>query len=502
MEINWKRGQIIGRGSTATVSVAISSSGEIFAVKSADLSSSSFLQKEQSFLSTLSSPHIVKYIGSGLTYENDRLVYNILMEYVSGGSLHDLIKNSGGKLPEPEIRSHTRQILNGLVYLHERGIVHCDLKSQNVLVEENGVLKIADMGCAKSVGKSGFSGTPAFMAPEVARGEEQRFPADVWALGCTVIEMMTGSNPWPELNDVVAAMYKIGFSGESPEIPGWISEKAKDFLNNCLKEDPKQRWTVEELLKHSFLDDEEESQTSDCLKNKTSSPSTVLDQRFWDSCETSKTHSISMDHEDPFADYSESWGSPAKRIEKLAGDEFLSLPDWVTEEDDGWIQVRGDEYEETEKRDGDDDVICVETTSSMEEDEDWISNQDSLFSEYSSDDIINNFYSNVAIQGNLIAFYYYFSDEDKNVSIKNLFHTNKNPNCKLIFNPLTKSYETMNNAHVFKIKEYVNTLLNLSYATYALAVRVCANDYYYTYDCVRQFKLYLFFFCSTCLVGA
>lgn len=386
-------------------------------------------------MSTLSSLHILKYIGSGLTRENDGLVYNILMEYVSGGSLHDLIKNSSGKLPEPATRSFTRQILKGLMYLHERGIVHCDLKSQNVLVEENGVvLKIADMGCAKSVAESGFSGTPAFMAPEVARGEEQRFPADVWALGCTVIEMMTGSSPWPELNDVVAAMYKIGFSGESPEIPGWISEKVKDFLKNCLEKDPKQRWTVEELLKHPFL--EEESQSSDCL-NETSSPSTVLDQRFWDSCEISKSHLLSMDQEDPFADYSGSWDSPADRIEKLAGEEFSSLPDWVREDDGGWIHVRGDDLGETEKRDGEEDAICVETAEGVE---DWISNQDSLFSEYSSDNIINNFYSNVAIEGNLIAFYY-FIVEDKNVPVENNEDKETFLSIKLqaLFSSLTKS---------------------------------------------------------------
>ncbi|CAN7057003.1 unnamed protein product [Brassica oleracea var. botrytis] len=228
MNVTWTRGPTIGRGSTATVSIATSNSGEIFAVKSADISSSAFLQKEQSILSTLSSPHIVKYIGSSLTCENDRLVYNILVEYVSGGSLHSLIKNSGGKLPEPAIRSHTRQILKGLKYLHERGIVHCDVKSQNVLVGENGVVsKIADLGCAKPVFNSGFSGTPAFMAPEVARGEEQRFPADVWALGCTVIEMMTGSSPWPELTEAVAGIYKIGFSGESPEIPEGYRRKVR-----------------------------------------------------------------------------------------------------------------------------------------------------------------------------------------------------------------------------------------------------------------------------------
>ncbi|KAL0688599.1 hypothetical protein Bca4012_088276 [Brassica carinata] len=372
--ITWTRGPIIGRGSTATVSIAVSNSGEMFAVKSADFSSSAFLQNEQSILSTLSSPHIVKYIGSDVTPEKEGLAYNLLMEYVSGGSLHDLIKNSGGKLPEPAIRSYTRQILRGLSYLHERGIVHCDLKSQNVLVEENGVVcKIADMGCAKPVLKSGFSGTPAFMAPEVARGEEQRFPADVWALGCTVIEMMTGASPWPELNDVVAAMYKIGYSGESPEIPEWISEKGKDFLMSCLENDPKQRWTVEGLLKHPFLDEDEDVESH---LQSSSSPSTVLDQRFWNSCEASESRSLSMDHEYPFAGYSGAWDSPADRIEQLAGDEFSSVPDWDTVADGEWIQVRGDVLQ---------DAVCVEETSSSSQEievvDEWISDQDSLLSQ-------------------------------------------------------------------------------------------------------------------------
>ncbi|CAN6894851.1 unnamed protein product [Brassica oleracea] len=425
MNVTWTRGPTIGRGSTATVSIATSNSGEIFAVKSADISSSAFLQKEQSILSTLSSPHIVKYIGSSLTCENDRLVYNILVEYVSGGSLHSLIKNSGGKLPEPAIRSHTRQILKGLKYLHERGIVHCDVKSQNVLVGENGVVsKIADLGCAKPVFNSGFSGTPAFMAPEVARGEEQRFPADVWALGCTVIEMMTGSSPWLELTEAVAGIYKIGFSGESPEIPEGISEKGKDFGMRCLKVDPKQRWTVEELLKHPFLDDEE-SQSIGYLQN-TSSPSTVLDQRFWSSCEASKDHSFSMDHEDPFAGYSDPWRSPADRIERLAGDEVTTAPIWDPADDGEWIQVRGNVTGEVKKRVGygGEDVICVEVTSSsqvIEVVDYWIPDQESLLSEYSSHDVIASSYCNVTIEGNVILFYYYHSVGDRNVLIKKIF---------------------------------------------------------------------------------
>ncbi|CAA7021152.1 unnamed protein product [Microthlaspi erraticum] len=427
-EKNWTRGPIIGRGSTATVSLAIENSGEFFAVKSAEFSSSASLQREQSVLSNLSSPYVVKYIGSGLTTENDTLMYNLLMEYVSGGSIHDMIKNSGGKLPEPAIRSYTRQILKGLTYLHDRGIVHCDVKSQNVMIGE--VAKIADLGCAKTVEKNGnleFSGTPAFMSPEVARGEEQSFPADVWALGCTVIEMATGLSPWPELNDVVAAIYKIGFTGESPEIPEWLSEKGRDFLRKCLRKDPKQRWAVEELLQHPFLDDDEDDEDDSQIQSRkclnSSSPSTVLDQGFWNLCETSTSRVIEEDHENPFANSSNLWeSSPADRIKKLAGDENSGEPEWITaEEEEGeWVEVRGNETGEIEKRDEEDeDANCVEATSWEEEEEvggfeNWILDQEySFFLEYSStENNINYFYStaNNLLQEDIILYYDHLQD--------------------------------------------------------------------------------------------
>ncbi|CAG7892513.1 unnamed protein product [Brassica rapa] len=417
-EQNWIRGPIIGRGSTATVSLAITNSGEFFAVKSAEFSSSAFLEREESILSSLSSPYVVKYIGSNTTTENDTLTYNLLMEYVPGGSIHDLIKNSGGKLPEPAIRSYTRQILKGLMYLHGLGIVHCDLKSQNVMIGGE-TAKIADLGCAKMAGNGSleFSGTPAFMSPEVARGEEQSFPADVWALGCTVIEMATGLSPWPELNDVIAAVYKIGFTGESPEIPECLSEKGKDFLRNCLRKDPKQRWVVGELLQHPFLDEEEEedqSQTQSLSCLNTSSPSTVLDQCFWDSCETSRSRLVQADHEDTFANYSTLCGSsPADRIKKLVGDELPGEPEWIMAED-GWTDVRGNG--EMEKR-NEDDVSCVEATS-LEEDEvggyeNWILDQeDSLFLKYSSTEI-NIFYfylCNLFEEDKIIIYYDHLED--------------------------------------------------------------------------------------------
>ncbi|CAH8381885.1 unnamed protein product [Eruca vesicaria subsp. sativa] len=404
---NWTRGPIIGRGSTATVSLAITNSGELFAVKSSEFSSSAALQREQSVLSNLSSPYVVKYIGSNITTENDKTMYNLLMEYVSGGSIHDLIKNSGGKLPEPEIRSYTRQILKGLMYLHDQGIVHCDLKSQNVMVGGE-TAKIADLGCAKMAGNGSleFSGTPAFMSPEVARGEEQSFPADVWALGCIVIEMATGLSPWPDLSDVVAAIYKIGFTGDSPEIPECLSEKGKDFLRNCLRRDPKQRWAVEELLQHPFVDEEDITQTQSCCCLNSSSPSTVLDHGFWDLCETSRSRLI----HDPFANSTNLLDSSAvDRIKKLAGDENSGEPEWITAED-GWIEVRGNG--EIEKRNDDEDENCVEATSSEEDEvggfENWILDQeDRLFLEYSSteNNVFYFYYDNFFQEDNIILYY-------------------------------------------------------------------------------------------------
>ncbi|KAG6637641.1 mitogen-activated protein kinase kinase kinase 18 [Carya illinoinensis] len=344
--MEWIRGSIIGRGSTATVSLAtIVPSGELFAVKSAELSRSMFLQKEQYFLSQLCCPHIVEYIGFDVSYEGNKPMYNLWMEYVPGGTLYDAIQRHQGRLDEAMIRAYTKQILQGLEYLHANGLVHCDIKSRNILIGKEGS-KIADLGCAKLVGKvagngdssmSALSGTPMFMAPEVARGEEQGFPADVWALGCTIIEMATGSSPWPEMNDPVSVLYRIGFSADVLELPRWLSEKAKDFLSNCLRRDPRERWTATELLEHPFLA-ENDSHSIEVKELTMSSPNSVLDHGFWEStnvleCPGNQTQE------------STSSNSPSERIRMLIGGTMPS--DWTWNED--WITVRSNGIEEKEK---------------------------------------------------------------------------------------------------------------------------------------------------------
>ncbi|PSS05992.1 Mitogen-activated protein kinase kinase kinase [Actinidia chinensis var. chinensis] len=288
--MDWTRGPTIGRGSFASVFVATSRhSGDIFAIKSTELSQSQSLQREQKILSTLISPSIVTYIGYTITSENNKFMYNLLLEYVSSGTLSDAIHD--GRLEESAIEFYTHQILQGLEYIHSSGVAHCDVKGQNILISGGGA-KLADFGCAKWINPATknddvaatIGGTPMFMALEVARGEEQGFPADIWALGCTIIEMATGESPWPNFSDPVSVLYRIGFSREIPEFPDFLFDQARDFLGKCLRRDPKERWTAKELLKHPFLW-ESNFREKHILELNSNSPTSILDQGVWNSIE-------------------------------------------------------------------------------------------------------------------------------------------------------------------------------------------------------------------------
>ncbi|KAJ4981210.1 hypothetical protein NE237_032047 [Protea cynaroides] len=344
--MEWTRDRTIGRGSSATVYLG-RQSGEIFAVKSVELLKSEFLKREQRILSMIKCPRIVGYLGCDVTNENGRLMYNLFMEYVSGGTLTEAIRDQGGWLEESAIRAYTLEILQGLDYLHSRGIVHCDVKGRNVLVGSDGA-KVADLGCARLVDERipamPISGTPVFMAPEVARGDEQSFPADVWALGCTVIEMATGRPPWPDVADPVSALHRIAFSSDVPDFPGLLSEEAKDFLSKCLRRNPKERWTADQLLKHPFLDEGScVPVNSKQIQGSTSSisPTSILDQGIWDSLGESDTDKQLV---------LGSSNSPAERIRWLIGGISSSsatpkLPDWTW--NGKWVTIRSNNHDDS-----------------------------------------------------------------------------------------------------------------------------------------------------------
>ncbi|XP_059661090.1 mitogen-activated protein kinase kinase kinase 18-like [Cornus florida] len=361
--MDWTRGHTIGRGSSATVSVATSHpSGDIFAVKSAELSQSQFLQREQKFLSSLGCPNMVSYKGCDITRENNKLVYNIFMEYAPGGTLTDAIRRHGGRLDESMIGYYVQQVVQGLEYLHSSGVVHCDIKCRNILIGQDGV-KIGDLGCAKWLNPvagasdtAQIGGTPAFMAPEVARGEEQGYPADIWALGCAVIEMATGGSPWPNVTDPVSVLYRIAFSGELPEFPDDLSDQAKDFLSKCLKIDPKQRWTAKELLEHPLIREFNSVAKQIQDFDHSNSPTSILDEGFWNSTQESETLGDLV--------HTSCSSSPARRIGRLS---CSGMPDWTWDED--WMTIRSNSDEMVEeiigKVDGQAKAKCGTVTASI-----------------------------------------------------------------------------------------------------------------------------------------
>ncbi|CAL0309091.1 unnamed protein product [Lupinus luteus] len=331
--MDWSRGHTIGRGSTAAVYKAESRHyGKVFAVKSAELHRSEFLKREKEILSALTCPQIVSYQGFDVTFENGACYYNLFMEYAPRGTIADMVRHDK-VVEEAPVRSYTRQILQGLNYLHANGIVHCDVKGQNVLVTDQGA-KIADFGCAKRVGEAAapVAGTPAFMAPEVARGEQQGFPADVWALGCTVLEMITGKQPWQGVSDPAVVLYRVGYSGEVPMIPDYVCEEGKDFLSKCFKSDPSERCMVSELLNHDFVRELNLVCNEFAFACDFETPTSVLERgSFWES----KTNQDVTHH-------SSSWNfsSPRDRINMLCTAEpFL---EWDDDDDDQveWVTVR------------------------------------------------------------------------------------------------------------------------------------------------------------------
>ncbi|KAG0519049.1 hypothetical protein BDA96_09G230400 [Sorghum bicolor] len=318
----------LGRGASgAVVSLFAAGEGELVAVKSAPggatAAAAAQLRREGGIMASLRSPHVLPCLGFRAAAGGEE-EFQLLLEFAPGGSLADAVARNGGRLEEPAVRAYAADVARGIAYLHgeEVGVVHGDVKARNVVIGADGRAMLADFGCARRVGSSRgpVGGTPAFMAPEVARGEDQGPAADVWALGCTVIEMATGRAPWTHVDDVLVAVRLIGYTDAVPETPEWLSAEAKDFLDKCLRRDASERWTAAQLLEHPFL---ASAGKAEDVKPRWVSPKSTLDAAFWES-------------DDDDDDEEEVPESAADRIRALVGT-CSALPDW--ESDDGWIEV-------------------------------------------------------------------------------------------------------------------------------------------------------------------
>ncbi|XP_067416924.1 mitogen-activated protein kinase kinase kinase 4 isoform X3 [Emydura macquarii macquarii] len=259
----WQRGNKIGEGQYGKVYTCISvDTGELMAMKEIrfqpnDHKTIKETADELKIFEGIKHPNLVRYFGVELHREE---MY-IFMEYCDEGTLEEVSRLG---LQEHVIRLYTKQITIAINVLHEHGIVHRDIKGANIFLTSSGLIKLGDFGCSVKLKNNTQTmpgevnstlGTAAYMAPEVitrAKGEGHGRAADIWSLGCVVIEMVTGKRPWHEYEHNFQIMYKVGM-GHKPPIPERVSPEGKDFLSHCLESDPKMRWTASQLLDHPFV---------------------------------------------------------------------------------------------------------------------------------------------------------------------------------------------------------------------------------------------------------
>ena len=270
---NWLKGARIGAGSFGTVYLGMNPlTGELMAVKQIPLpnkNSSGDAQKtmleqqrEMTLLKELNHENIVRYFGAS----TDDSHINIFLEYVPGGSVQSML-TSYGPFEEPLIRNFIRQVLIGLSYLHGEDIIHRDIKGANILIDIKGTVKIGDFGISKRVSngeeaeedeaqkkgsrRASLQGSVFWMAPEVVKQTTYTKKADIWSVGCLIVEMFTGKHPFPDFSQM-QAIFKIG-THITPQIPEWCTLEAKDFLVKTFEIDYDKRPDAIELLSDSFL---------------------------------------------------------------------------------------------------------------------------------------------------------------------------------------------------------------------------------------------------------
>mmetsp|Transcript_19734 Transcript_19734/g.52486 ORF Transcript_19734/g.52486 Transcript_19734/m.52486 type:complete len:371 (-) Transcript_19734:34-1146(-) len=250
-------GSVLGKGGYGTVFLARNlETNELVAIKQfhptvTDTNINKKAFKELQVWKGLTHPSIVQYRGCFLGETND---LNLVAEYVEGWSLAEHLTRFSA-FPEPLVAEIVTKVLGGLEYLHHNGVIHRDIKPGNVLVRQDGEIKICDFGvslnvdvhtCAKTM-----VGTPWYIAPEMVEERPYTNSLDIWSVGCTVLELVTGRRPYHELSAVDALIEMV--KDRHPSIPDWVSPDCKSFLQACWIWDPKLRPSATSLKKHQFL---------------------------------------------------------------------------------------------------------------------------------------------------------------------------------------------------------------------------------------------------------
>eukprot|EP01060_Flectonema_neradi_P028810 TRINITY_DN3880_c0_g1_i1.p1 TRINITY_DN3880_c0_g1~~TRINITY_DN3880_c0_g1_i1.p1 ORF type:complete len:1319 (+),score=226.26 TRINITY_DN3880_c0_g1_i1:170-3958(+) len=255
----------LGKGAFGQVYLVVSADGHQYAAKcmtstrkngeQIHRNNQESFENEISLLSFLEHDNIVRYYG---TAKKDGVGY-IIMEYVPGGSLLDF-KKLAGSITEEMAGNFIVHALKGIEYLHDNNVIHLDVKSANLLIGIDGVVKVADFGCGVIFdglnAKGPANGTILFMAPEVLTRRTFSFASDIWSLGCTLIEMLFGLiwNPKLEDSGELQLMHHLRSEFANNVTPlsvvgeGQVSKSCRQFLEKCLQINPDNRFTAKQLL--------------------------------------------------------------------------------------------------------------------------------------------------------------------------------------------------------------------------------------------------------------
>ncbi|KAI3381382.1 hypothetical protein SNEBB_005178 [Seison nebaliae] len=266
-----KHRMILGRGAFGTVFLGIDkSNGKQIAVKEIPChliagNGPQPIQEEIRLHSKLKHKNIVKYLGSQIVETKSSEILQVFIEYISGGTLSELVRVDGlfGPIKCCTINAvYIKQMLEGLSYLHNEKIIHRDLKGSNILInsfaKSDDVIKITDFGTSKRLAGINMAntckGTVGYMAPEVIDVKKGGYSlsADIWSLGCTIIEMLIGHFPFPEISEY-QIMVKVASNELHPEYPNDIDPLLADFIDKCIVFEANKRSTAEQLLQHSFI---------------------------------------------------------------------------------------------------------------------------------------------------------------------------------------------------------------------------------------------------------
>lgn len=309
-----KMDEQIGKGSFGRVYKGLdTNTQQMVAIKIIDLEEAEDeiddIQQEMRILAQCDSPFVTKYFGSFV--QGFKLW--IIMEYLGGGSAQDIIKME--PFSERDIAVIMRELLKGLLYIHNERKVHRDIKAANILLSQQGDVKLADFGVAgqlSTIGKAEtFVGTPYWMAPEIIKGQQYDTKADIWSLGITAIELAKGEPPYADL-DPRKVIFQIP-KKNPPQLSGNFSLGFKDFVKDCLNKDPKDRPTARELLNYAFIK----------RARKTSTLQDVIDRYSEWKKNKAPSDTVSDDDDDSRiadTDSMEFWNSTVKNLEELVQD--------------------------------------------------------------------------------------------------------------------------------------------------------------------------------------